>query len=186
MYTLSRTALGLLACLALAVPSARADTRVEVGRVKLVLAEDGWEAEPIAAESLKIMRSGEEIRGEAKLLTLRGPQGRLQAAMVVFATWGTSISIRSLGGCAKEEGVYVRAFSGARVESPECAQVHIEAAIASNFAGLSGANPEGTGPAGFPGPVAAWLDAAGEASRSALRSLSATLEMPPMRFDTTP
>lgn len=115
--------LALLFCGTLAtLPfGAAAESKVEVGRVKVVLAEDGWQATDVEADDIGVDKgiSG-VIRGKAKVLTLAGPDGKAIAAIHVYATWGSNLSLRIESHCEAGGGFYVNDFTKGRNAAPEC------------------------------------------------------------------
>jgi hypothetical protein len=222
--------LGLL-CLGMALGPlvAQAQTRVEVGRVKLMLAESGWKAQDVPAEDLGVDQgvSG-MIRGKAKVVTLYDGGGEPVATMLVYATWGSNLSLRIQSRCPPNDELYVRDFTKGRNAAPEClkvggpfdgalmastalrrfmrareagqvdvpaeayvligdfaagngAVIEIEALIDARVVGLE-AQPAAAVPGPLAPGIAAWGDALGEAARSALRSMSGELRVPPVRL----
>lgn len=216
----------------LAATAAQAGSSIDVGRITLKLAEDGWQAREVPAEPVRLSGGGgiESIPAVAKLLTLRGPDGKFAAALYVYTTRGTQIRMYSSGKCGSspDPHVYVRALSGTRLESPEClsvsglydgsaivpqmlymktvasdlgsdvppavyvlsaflanssgANIHVEGLLGAGFAGLDGVAPKAEAPSALNPAVVAWADAFGEAAQSAMRSISGSLEVPPLRF----
>jgi len=61
-------------------------------------------------------------------------------------------------------------------------QIHIEALIAPELAGLVDAQPVGSLPAGLPPAAAAWADALAASALKALTSFSGALPVPPLDF----
>jgi hypothetical protein len=115
-----------LCCLAAPLP-AHAGSAAEIGRVKLVLAEDGWQAVGVKAASIGVATPGAtvavegSIAGQAKLLTLRSAEGVVQAVVLVYTTYGTGQSIIYSNNCpATMNGLYVHDLAKGRRQSPEC------------------------------------------------------------------
>ncbi len=214
---------------ALAPLMAQAQTKVEVGRVKLVLAESGWKELDVVSEDLGVDKgvSG-MIRGKAKVVTLYDAGDEPVATMLVYATWGSNLSLRIESRCPSDDELYVRDFTKGRNAAPEClkvggpfngarmastalrrfrqaretsqvdvpsaayvligdfaagngAAIEIEALIDARVVGLE-AQPVGAVPGLLAPGIAAWGDALGEAARSALRSMSGELRVPPVKL----
>lgn len=72
------------------------------------------------ADPVALSRGGANIPGNARLATLRDAEGRLQAALHIYTTYGTNLNMRFVGGCPSAKYLYSRALSGTRSESPEC------------------------------------------------------------------
>lgn len=118
----------LALCLGTAPTAARAGTTVEVARVKLVLAEDGWESLVVKLGDVKLdsargstslgMFGG--LEAHAKVLTLRDAERQPLAVMLVYATFGAARNLRLSGDCPPDGRLYVRDFTRGRIESPEC------------------------------------------------------------------
>lgn len=66
------------------------------------------------------------------------------------------------------------------------ALIDVVGLLADDFAGLEGVEPKAVRPPQLSATAVAWADAMGEATYSALRSLSGKLEVPPMRFANSP
>ncbi len=119
-----KTVLTLAVALAAAVvaPVAQAQTKMEIGRLKVVLAESGWERFPVAASDADIKLNGgvSEIAGESALLVLRRPDNSVAAAMVVGGTWGYKTRVRSTNNCKPVDWLYVYDLSGGSNDTMEC------------------------------------------------------------------
>ncbi len=113
---------GLL--LASAAPlTAWAGSLVEVGRVKLALQENGWEAVEAPPFQINIGPQGIDgvVDGQAKLLTLKAPDGKAVAVLWVGSTRGTMTQLRFSGvnDCRSVTSMYVHDYSQGRVPA-EC------------------------------------------------------------------
>jgi hypothetical protein len=102
------------------VPMAAAQPPIEIARVKVLVAEDGWEVREGPPLNLLVDQgfSGAAL-GQAKVMVLRDPASQPLAVFVVGATWGRS-GVTPNGTCPPHATTYVRDFTNGRFDTPEC------------------------------------------------------------------
>ena len=99
-----------------------ADSSMEIGRLKVVLNEDGWERFPASAADIQLRGAAGGIAGDSALLVLRKPDGSIGAAMVVGSTRGWTGAVRTTGSCKPQGPIYVYDLSGGQDGIIECAR----------------------------------------------------------------
>jgi hypothetical protein len=109
----------VVACIGV-VPLAAAQPPIEIARIKVLVAEDGWEVREGPPFNLVVDQgfSG-SAQGQTKVMVLRDPDSKPLAVLLVGATWGRSGVIPN-GTCPRLASAYVRDFTNGRFDTPEC------------------------------------------------------------------
>lgn len=120
------TAAFLVACIGLVPFASRAGSSFDVGRVKVVLAEDGWEATEDKRDNLSLAINsgtigvGPSVPGNVRVLSLHGANRQPLAVLLIRTTYGASGNIRMGGDCSPIKGLYVNDLTKGRKGQPEC------------------------------------------------------------------
>lgn len=100
---------------------------VPVGRVKVVLPQPGWESQPVKEPDITLDRGiAGSIKSSSALFVYRRPDqpADVMAALLIYTTPGTSMSLRASSECAARNGYYVHDYTNGGRSFPRCLSVY--------------------------------------------------------------
>jgi hypothetical protein len=106
--------------LVLGAAAARADSKIDVGRLTAVFKEAGWTGSADMPFNGELMSAQGTLRGKGKVFSLAAADGKPAAVIYVGVTYGQVNVYTPRGACFQDAQVYVRDLNESRLENYRC------------------------------------------------------------------